>query len=189
MELYYLILIILVEHSDANCQPLDNTNDDILFGKLFVPNPSVLQGPMGVLTSSNYPNNYNQNEQCGYLIQGPENSKIKIEFTDYDVGMEVAFGVFDGNPTPFGGVFTPFPVGGDGTNQLPAPFESNSNFVAINWSAGDDPRPGWRLKYSVFTPDNDEPEKPLIVVDSATSTFFLAVLSVIVIFISGAFPV
>lgn len=172
---------MLVDQATANCRPIDGVFLQI--GNIFVPNPLKLEAGNGVITSSNYPNNYNSNEQCGYFIEAPPGLRIRLEFTDYNVGTAI-FGVFDGPLTPFGGVFNPFPVN---SSVAPSPFESNTNFIGINFSTGPDNQTGWRLMYSAVNgePENDE---PLLVLDSATTTFFMAVLSVVVIFLSGFIP-
>ena len=69
---------------------------------------------IGVFTSSNFPDKYNQNEQCGFLIKGPDNSRIRLQFTNYQINKTATFGVFDGTSSPYGGIYTPFPVDTEG---------------------------------------------------------------------------
>lgn len=179
-----IFILLLIKHMEANCRPVSATL--LPFGDFFVSNPTRLRENSGVITSSNYPEDYNLNEQCAYIIEAPSGSRIRLEFTDYDVNEDAAFGVFDGNLTPFGGVYTPFPTN---TSNIPGDFVSNSNIIAINFSTGEDMEQtasGWRLLYNVIT--QTQQEKPILVIDSATSTFLMAVISVIVIFISGIIP-
>ena len=183
---FILLIELLPKLSEANCRPIADTL--LNFGDFFVPNPTRLTEKAGVITSPNFPEDYNVNEQCGFIIEAPEGSRIKLEFSDYEVDDEVSLGVFDGNLSPFGGVYTPFP---SNTSQIPADFISNSNIVAINFSTGDDMSQtvsGWRLLYSVITRSKAPSDQPILVIDSATSTFLMAVLSVVFIFISGIIP-
>ena len=179
-----VLLLMLIQHMEANCRPVPDTL--LNFGDFFVPNPTRLTENSGVITSSNYPEDYNVNEQCGFIIEGPQGSRIKLEMTDYDISADAVFGVFDGNLSPYGGVYTPYP---SNTSSIPADFISNTNIVAINFSTGPDleqTASGWRLLYSIIT--RSQQDQPILVIDSATSTFLMAVLSVLFIFISGFLP-
>lgn len=180
--IFCLTATLLLDRADANCRSIADSFQQI--GNVFVPNPLKLEAGNGVITSSNYPNNYNSNEQCSYLIEAPPGLRIRLEFTDYNVAGEAIFGVFDGPLTPFGGVFNPFPVN---SSVVPSPFESNTNFIGINFSTGNDNQTGWRLLYSAVNGEAEN-EQPLLVLDSSTTTFFMAVLSVVVIFLSGFIP-
>ncbi|XP_052259361.1 deleted in malignant brain tumors 1 protein-like isoform X2 [Dreissena polymorpha] len=42
----------------------------------------VLTDPIGVITSPNFPNDYNNNERCTWIIKAPEGSQINLNFTD-----------------------------------------------------------------------------------------------------------
>ena len=107
--------------------------------------------------------------------------EIRLEFTNYEVNVSTSFGVFDGSDSPYGGVYTPFPPN---TNVIPPIFESNSNFVGINFSVGDDTAGGWRLTYQI---DEFKPQ-PLLTIDSATTTLFMAVIVVLGFFFAGIVP-
>ena len=175
---------ILFGLAKANCRAIPEDDND--FGNFFPPNPLKLTASMGVITSTNFPMNYNPREQCAFFIEGPPNSRIRLEFSDYNIGEEAILAIFDGNLTPFGGIVTSLPVN---TMDIPAPFESNTNFIGINFSAGSDVMRGWRLTYSFIEDSRSEnEERPLLFVDSATTTFFLALSAVITIFISGFIP-
>ena len=184
---YLLLIKLLVHKSQANCRAIPS--DLLDFGDFFVPNPTKFSQSTGVITSSNYPENYNLNEQCGFIIEAPEGSRIKLEFTDYEVDEDAVFGVFDGNLSPFGGVYSPFPAN---TSNIPPVFISNSNIVAINFSTGEEDTSeaasGWRLLYSIISRSKQPDSQPILVIDSATSTFIMAVISVVIIFISGIIP-
>jgi hypothetical protein len=171
---------IFVQNSKANCRNLRNTTVD--FGDFFVPNPSVLTDREGVLTSTNYPNDYTPWEQCDYIIKGPEGSRIRIEFMAYSVALQASFGFFDGNPSPFGGLFTRLLVN---SSAIPPPYLSNTNQVGIDFSAGSSVESGWSLKYFIEGGIAAR-EEPLVVVDSGTSTFLLALIGVLGVFISAA---
>ena len=67
--------MIEVEEITANCRDLGN-DFDVDFGNLYPPNPLRLEADTGVITSSNYPNKYNPNEQCGFIIEAPEGSRL-----------------------------------------------------------------------------------------------------------------
>ena len=84
--------LLLIGYVNSNCRPIEVLN----YGNFFVPNPLQLVNSEGEITSSNFPNQYNQNEQCGFLIKGPENSRIRLQFTDYQINQSATFGVFDG---------------------------------------------------------------------------------------------
>ena len=43
----------------------------------------ILTSP-GVITSPNYPNNYDHHDSCAWLIQAPEGSQVKVGHTDDD---------------------------------------------------------------------------------------------------------
>ena len=183
---YLLLIKLLVHQSQANCRAIPE--DLLSFGDFFVPNPTKFIQSTGVITSSNFPENYNTNEQCGFVIEAPEGSRIKLEFTDYDVDEEAVLGVFDGNLSPFGGLYSPFPTN---TSNVPPVFISNTNIVAINFSTGEDTSQaasGWRLLFSVISRSKQPDSQPILVIDSATSTFIMAVISVVIIFISGIIP-
>ena len=169
--------LLLIGYVNSNCRPIEVLN----YGNFFVPNPLQLVNSEGEITSSNFPNQYNQNEQCGFLIKGPENSRIRLQFTDYQINQSASFGVFDGSDSPYGGIYTPFPVN---TNVLPPPFESNSNFIGINFSTGPDSATGWRLEFQI----NEIKNQPILIIDSATTTFFLAVMAVVGFFFVGLVP-
>ena len=172
--------LLLIGYVNSNCRPIEVLN----YGNFFVPNPLQLVNSEGEITSSNFPNQYNQNEQCGFLIKGPENSRIRLQFTDYQINQSATFGVFDGSDSPYGGIYTPFPVN---TDVLPPPFESNSNFVGINFSTGDDSATGWRLEFQINEIKNNN-NQPILIIDSATTTFFLAVMAVLGFFMAGIVP-
>ena len=76
MAVRLIFIAVLIKHMEANCRPVPNTLLD--FGDFFVPNPTRLRDPSGVITSSNYPEDYNLNEQCGFIIEAPEGSRIKL---------------------------------------------------------------------------------------------------------------
>ena len=70
-----IYIMIEVEEITANCRDLGD-NFDVDFGNLYPPNPLRLEADNGVITSSNHPNNYNPNEQCGFIIEAPEGSRL-----------------------------------------------------------------------------------------------------------------
>ena len=183
----FVLIYFKVIGTYGNCRFIKTvTFDNVPLENLFVPNPLIIDGAVassGVITSPNYPQNYNINEQCGYIIRAPGGSRIRLEFTDYNVNSDVNFGVFDGNPTPFGGTYTAFPAN---TNAIPPPFESNTNLIGINFSVGSNNNPGWRLVYTVI--DSKSKEKPLIFIDSGTSTLMLAAVFILGIFFLGLVP-
>ncbi|XP_052259358.1 deleted in malignant brain tumors 1 protein-like, partial [Dreissena polymorpha] len=43
----------------------------------------VLTDPMGFITSPNFPNDYNNNERCTWVINAPEGSLINVNITDF----------------------------------------------------------------------------------------------------------
>ena len=49
---------------------------NIPFEDDFLPNPLKFTDENGIITSSNYPNDYNPNEKCGFLIEGPPGSRL-----------------------------------------------------------------------------------------------------------------
>ena len=106
---------------------------------------------------------------------------IRLQFTDYDVNVETSFGVFDGTDSPYGGIFSPFPPN---TSVIPPIYESNSDFIGINFSVGEGTAGGWRLTYQIeeFKP------QPLLTIDSATTTLLMAVLVVLGFFFAGIVP-
>ena len=68
-----LILCHLIRDVHSNCRAIEELD----YGNFFVPNPLLVTELEGVLTSPNFPNQYNPQEQCGFLIQGPPNSRIR----------------------------------------------------------------------------------------------------------------
>lgn len=38
----------------------------------------ILSSPNGVITSPNYPNDYNHNDACAWLISAPDGNQIKV---------------------------------------------------------------------------------------------------------------
>lgn len=45
----------------------------------------VITAPLGTIHSPNYPNNYNKNETCEWLIEVEENHAVSITFEDVDL--------------------------------------------------------------------------------------------------------
>ncbi|KAH3830038.1 hypothetical protein DPMN_103275 [Dreissena polymorpha] len=43
----------------------------------------VLTDPIGVITSPNFPYDYNNNERCTWVINAPEGSRINVNITDF----------------------------------------------------------------------------------------------------------
>jgi hypothetical protein len=66
--------IIELEEIMANCRKV--TLLDVNYGNIFPPNLLKLEADTSVITSSNYPNQYNWNEQCGFIIEAPEGSRL-----------------------------------------------------------------------------------------------------------------
>ncbi len=87
MILKVLTLVAIgIKMAEANCRPITGTG--IVFGDIFLDNPTILR-ESGVLTSENFPNNYNPNEQCNFVIRGQAGSRIRIVFSDYQIGNQV----------------------------------------------------------------------------------------------------
>ena len=180
------LILFKVIGTYGNCRSIQNIDfDSVPLEDLFVPNPLIIDGSVassGVITSPNYPQNYNPDEQCGYIIRAPGGSRIRLEFTDYNLNSDVRFGVLDGNPSPFGGTYTAFP---GNTNEIPPPFESDANLIGINFSAGLNTNRGWRMVYTII----NSKSKPLIFIDSNTSTLMLAVAMIVGLFLYGLLPI
>ncbi|KAL8607578.1 hypothetical protein ACOMHN_003497 [Nucella lapillus] len=45
----------------------------------------ILDSPQGVLTSPNYPNNYDHDDFCVWKIVAPEGQRIRLQFTDFSL--------------------------------------------------------------------------------------------------------
>ena len=45
----------------------------------------IVKGKNGVIMSPNYPNNYNQNDDCGWLLEVDNNHVVQFQFVDFDV--------------------------------------------------------------------------------------------------------
>jgi hypothetical protein len=72
---FCIYIMIELEETTANCRDLGD-DFDVDFGNLYPPNPLRLEANTGVITSSNYPSKYNPNEQCGFIIEAPEGSRL-----------------------------------------------------------------------------------------------------------------
>ena len=44
-----------------------------------------MRGDTGVLMSPNYPNNYNANDDCGWLLEVDNTHVVQFQFEDFDV--------------------------------------------------------------------------------------------------------
>ncbi|XP_052248294.1 multiple epidermal growth factor-like domains protein 10 isoform X5 [Dreissena polymorpha] len=113
----------------------------------------VLTDPFGVITSPNYPSNYNRNVQCTWVINASEGYQINVNFTDFALedSSECNYdflGLFYGPnaSSPLVGKFC-------GTAP-PWRFQSQSNSVRIVFSTdSSDSARGFNLTYTFSVQD------------------------------------
>ncbi|XP_052245586.1 multiple epidermal growth factor-like domains protein 10 [Dreissena polymorpha] len=113
----------------------------------------VLTDPFGVITSPNYPSNYNSNVQCTWVINASEGYQINVNFTDFALEdssecdydfLELFYG--PNASSPLVGKFC-------GTSP-PWRFQSQSNSVRIVFSTdSSDSARGFNLTYTFSVQD------------------------------------
>uniref|UniRef100_A0A669EKT9 Cubilin n=1 Tax=Oreochromis niloticus TaxID=8128 RepID=A0A669EKT9_ORENI len=101
----------------------------------------------GIIISPNWPNNYNHNRQCIYLIRLPEGGQVALNFTDMDLESHsgCAFDYVEVRP-----IYTDPLIGKYCGNTLPAPVLSSSNVLWIRFKSDSSvSRAGFRAVYTV----------------------------------------
>ncbi|XP_074620011.1 sushi, von Willebrand factor type A, EGF and pentraxin domain-containing protein 1-like [Acropora palmata] len=89
---------------------------------------TFLNGPNGVVTSRNYPSNYDNNEYCTWQIQVPVNKKIRLDFSEFktESGRDFLL-IYDTNH------FQSPNIAFDGTTYKPPPFTSSGNVLRVRF--------------------------------------------------------
>uniref|UniRef100_A0AAX7U3F9 Cubilin n=1 Tax=Astatotilapia calliptera TaxID=8154 RepID=A0AAX7U3F9_ASTCA len=101
----------------------------------------------GVIISPNWPNNYNHNRQCIYLIRLPEGGQVALNFTHMDLESHsgCAFDYVEVRP-----IYTDPLIGKYCGNTPPAPVLSSSNVLWIRFKSDSSvSRAGFRAVYTV----------------------------------------
>ncbi|KAL3836256.1 hypothetical protein ACJMK2_021695 [Sinanodonta woodiana] len=92
----------------------------------------TLTNPFGTISSPNYPNNYDHNDACSWLIMAPEGTQIRIDF--HELNMERHPSCNYDYLELFNGPYASSPsIGRMCGDSLPASFTSQSNAVRINF--------------------------------------------------------
>uniref|UniRef100_A0A3B4F981 Cubilin n=1 Tax=Pundamilia nyererei TaxID=303518 RepID=A0A3B4F981_9CICH len=103
----------------------------------------------GVIISPNWPNNYNHNRQCIYLIRLPEGGQVALNFTDMDLESHSGC-AFDYVEVRDGRTETDPLIGKYCGNTPPAPVLSSSNVLWIRFKSDSSvSRAGFRAVYTV----------------------------------------
>uniref|UniRef100_A0A669E0J6 Cubilin n=1 Tax=Oreochromis niloticus TaxID=8128 RepID=A0A669E0J6_ORENI len=103
----------------------------------------------GIIISPNWPNNYNHNRQCIYLIRLPEGGQVALNFTDMDLESHSGC-AFDYVEVRDGRTETDPLIGKYCGNTLPAPVLSSSNVLWIRFKSDSSvSRAGFRAVYTV----------------------------------------
>ena len=179
-----LLILLKVSGILGQCSPLSNI---VNTAPVFAQSPLVIDGSVnssGVITSTNFPQNYNALETCLWVIKAPEGSRTRLTFTAFNIGdvTTEVLGVLDGNS--LGSPYTNFITN---TNTIPPPFESTTNIIGLIFRSGPTPASGWRLTWTIITPKPKE--QPLLFIDSNTSTLMLAVGIIMGLFLFGLVPI
>ena len=102
IAILFLHILQFSNRSFATCRSLNNIQ--LTFGNFFPPITTFsARSTEQVLTSPNYPSDYNPFEQCAYRITAPPGSVIGIRFDDFSVAVST-LDLIDG-VSPFGGTF------------------------------------------------------------------------------------
>ncbi|GFN89691.1 cubilin, partial [Plakobranchus ocellatus] len=108
----------------------------------------VYNGPSGVITSPNYPNNYNDNDDCAWLIRAPEGMVIKVNVTDFEFERHSNCH-YDFMMIQNGGDYDAPKIGSYCHNDTVPPITSQSNELRIVMSTDSSiTSRGFRLEYS-----------------------------------------
>ncbi|CAH1775425.1 unnamed protein product [Owenia fusiformis] len=108
----------------------------------------ILTDSAGEITSPNYPNNYDHDDACAWLIQGPENSQITVTVTDLGIENHDQCN-YDYLEFFNGGSYSSPSIGKFCGSNKPEVFKSQSNLVRIVFkSDGSSSARGFRLTYT-----------------------------------------
>lgn len=110
------------------CDSLEHTSQIISFNFSVTSCGTFLNGPNGVVTSRNYPSNYDNNEYCTWQIQVPVNKKIRLDFSEFktESGRDFLL-IYDTNH------FQSPNIAFDGTTYKPPPFTSSGNVLRVRF--------------------------------------------------------
>ncbi len=129
-SLIQMLLVLLLSYATSvscQCRTIATTPT---FPDLF-PNPLVLTSDTGMITSPNFPSNYNANEQCAWEIRGADDSNIMVTFEAFNTGTTSQLGFLTGE-SAFGGDAIVFPTG----STLPPVVNITDNVLGIAWATG-----------------------------------------------------
>ncbi|XP_053408750.1 cubilin-like isoform X2 [Mercenaria mercenaria] len=111
----------------------------------------MLTDPTGIITSPNYPSDYDHNDACAWMITAPEGTQIVLEFTDIDIEthpncnydyLEVFNGPYASSPS----------IGRFCGSTTPATIRSQSNSLRlVHFTDFSMAARGFRLTYSFRT--------------------------------------
>ena len=88
-------------------------------------NDAYLTSPKGSFTSHNYPNNYDNNMNCSWLITVDKSSAITLSFFTFQLNWGDSLRIYDGSSTSSHLIMD---VSGQ---SLPPPFNSSTNQVLL----------------------------------------------------------
>lgn len=95
-----------------------------------------------MITSPNYPSNYNNNDYCTWEIKVPVNKKVRLDFEDFKTESGKDFLMVYDTGKPFSTIYF------DGSTYLPGSFTSSGNSLRIRFiSDGQNTLAGFKVKY------------------------------------------
>lgn len=103
---------------------------------------SILHGPSGSFQSSNFPNNYPDNEYCTWEIQVPQGKKVRLDFEELrtEENKDFVFIYDTGKTDPV--------VAFSGVKDKPRAITSSGNSIRVRFiSNGDNTNNGFKVSY------------------------------------------
>ena len=103
---------------------------------------SILHGPSGSFQSSNFPNNYPNNEYCTWEIQVPQGKKVRLDFEELrtEENKDFVFIYDSGKTDPV--------VAFSGVKEKPRAITSTGNSIRVRFIAnGDNSNNGFKVSY------------------------------------------
>lgn len=103
---------------------------------------SILHGPSGSFQSSNFPNNYPNNEYCTWEIQVPQGKKVRLEFEELrtEENKDFVFIYDTGKTDPV--------VAFSGVKDKPRAITSSGNSLRVRFiTNGDNFNNGFKVSY------------------------------------------
>ncbi len=114
----------------------------------------VVSGSSGVITSPNFPQNYDHNDHCAWLIQAPPGTTVTLTFTSFDIELHPKC-QYDYLSVRNGGTFESPQISGESPwcgSNAPASITTSSNEVLMVFMTdGSEAAGGFRLEWSTDT--------------------------------------